>query len=273
VRDRAQGAGGISVLGQGLNSLLAEYNGATRLALPSRYFADLVWIGGRASYNRDFAVGSWMADGFVMANTGLIRAPGIDDVTVLGVAANARAAYRYGRTPKDHVSLEALYTTGDPDGTADSHVSSVITGNVYGTPVGIYAAGRALLLFPDPKVVSRYYSAVHDIGNQGLGVSALFLNASRDIIPHRFTAKAGFSTAFANETLEGGGRYMGSEVNVELTYRLRVFLDLGLHAGYAALGDFYDAPSAVFTPIGQEPATQRPDNPWVIFTTLTWLMF
>ena len=31
LRDRAKGGGGISVLGQGLNSALAEYNGATRL--------------------------------------------------------------------------------------------------------------------------------------------------------------------------------------------------------------------------------------------------
>jgi hypothetical protein len=272
VRDRARGAGGISILGQGLASPLAEYNGATRLDIPQRYLGDLVWVGGRAAYNRGFAVGPWMADGFLMANTGLIRAPGIDDVTMLGVAANARAGYRYGVTPRDHVSLEALYTTGDPDNTADGHVSSVITGNVYGSPVGIYTTGRALLLFPDAKVVNRYYSAVHDIGNQGLGVTGLFLNASRDVIPNRFVAKAGLATAFANETLPGGGRYMGTEVNLELSYTLRVFLDLGLHAGYLALGDFFDAPGAVYVVPGTEP-TGRPTNPWTAFVTLTWLMF
>lgn len=272
VRDRARGAGGISILGQGLASPLAAYNGATRLDLPQRYVADLVWLGGRASYNRGYAVGSWTADGFVMANTGLVRAPGRDDVSVLGVAANARAGYRYGTTPRDHVALELLYTTGDPDGADNGHVGSVITGNVYGSPVGIYTTGRALLLFPDAKVVNRYYSAVHDIGNQGLGVTGLFLNASRDLVPHRLNAKAGVATAFANASLPGGGRYVGTEVNLELTYTLRVFLDVGLHAAYLALGDFFDAPEAVFTPPG-EPPPGRPANPWTVFLTLSWLMF
>lgn len=273
VRDRAQGAGGISILGQGLNSALAEYNGATRLDLPQRYLADLVWLGTRFTYNRGYAVGPIMADGFVMANTGLIRAANIDDVTMLGVAANARVGYRYGRTPGDNVSLEAIYTTGDRDGVEDGHVSSVITGNVYGSPVGIYTTGRAFLLFPDAQVVNRYYSVVHDISNQGLGVTGLFLNASRDIIPHRFNAKAGLATAVSNTSLDGGGTYMGTEVNLQLRYSLRVFLDVGLNAAYLALGDFFDSPEAVFTPTGQPMPTDRPTNPFVVFTTLTWTMF
>lgn len=272
VRDQARGAGGISILGQGLASPLAEYNGATRLDIPSNYLADIVWVGTRATYNRGYTLGQWMADGFVMANTGLIRAPG-QDISMLGVAANARVGYQYGRTPSDHVALEALFTTGDSDGVEDDHVSSVITGNVYGSPVGIYTTGRAFLLFPDAQVVNRFYSVVHDISNQGLGVTGLFLNASHDIIPHRFNAKIGAATAFSGNTLEGGGTYMGTEVNLQLKYSLKVFLDLGLNAAYLSLGDFFDAPGAVFTPVGQDPPTERPRNPFVIFTTLTWMMF
>lgn len=75
----------------------------------------------------------------------------------------------------DKVSLEGIFTTGDADGANDGKVNSVITGNVYGSPVGIYSSHRALLLFPDPQVVNRYYSAVHDISNMGYGVTAGFI--------------------------------------------------------------------------------------------------
>lgn len=271
--DRAQGAGGISILGQGLNSALADYNGAAVLDLPRGYTADLVWIGMNASYNSGFALGGpWWADGFAMANTGAIRASG-ETISVLGLAANARLAYKYGRTARDFVSAEALFTTGDRDNTADGHVSSVITGNAYGSPVGIYTTGRAFLLFPDAQVVNRYYSAVHDIGNQGYGVTGAFLNLSHDFIPNRFSGKIGAATAFAGVAPEGGGRYVGSEVNLELKYNLKVFLTLGLHAAYLGLGDFYDAPRTVYCPPNANCADVRPDNPWVVFTSLSWLMF
>jgi hypothetical protein len=273
VSDRAKGAGGISVLGQGLNSLLADYNGATRLGLPQNYTANLVLTGARASYNRAFAVGNWWADAFAIANLGAVDAPGPNDADVFGVASNARLAYKYGRTSGDHVAVEALYTTGDADGVEDGTVNSVITGNVYGSPVGIYTSGRALLLFPDAQVVNRYYSVVHDISNQGLGVTGLFARASYDLVPNRFTAKVGAATAFAGEALPGGGRYMGTEVNAELTYDLKVFLSVGLHAGYVALGDFFDAPGSTFCPPTADCADVTPDNPWVVFTTLSWLMF
>lgn len=263
--DRAQGAGGISILGQGLNSALAAYNGAVQLDLPRNYTADLVWVGVNVDYNDGFGVGPWWADGFVMANTGSIDA-GSEDVSVLGLAANARLAYKYGQTARDFVSAEALFTTGDADNTADGSVSSVITGNAYGSPVGIYTAGRAFLLFPDAQVVNRYYSAVHDIGNQGYGVTGAFVNLSRDFIPNRFSGKIGAAAAFATEAPEGGGRFVGAELNAELKYHLKVFLTLGLHGAYLGLGDFYDAPATTLDGV-------RPDNPWVVFTSLSWLMF
>ena len=133
-----------------------------------------------------------MADGYVMANLGTIAHNG-GDLTgrvadVAGVAVNASVQYKYGMTARDRIWMEVLHTTGDGDGVDDGNLNSVITGNVWGSPVGIYSAHKAFLLFPDPQVVSRYYSAVHDISNMGLGVTGLFLNAQRDIIPNRFSA-------------------------------------------------------------------------------------
>lgn len=272
VWDRGKNAGGISVLGQGLASALAEYNGATRLKFGGtnqKYEANIGWIGGHAAYNRDFLAGRIWADAFVVANIGVIDTVGIETgkaANLFGVSANANISYKYGMTANDKISLEALYTSGDENGASDGTVNSVITGNVYGSPVGIYSAHRALLLFPDAQVVNRYYSVVHDISNMGLGVTAAFLNLHKDFIPNKFSGKLGIASALSNVTPAGGDSYMGTEVNVEFKYNLKVFLTLGVSAGYAVLGDFFNAPSATYS-------NTRPKDPWVFFTTLSWLMF
>jgi hypothetical protein len=272
--DRGKSSGGISVLGQGLNSNLAEYNGATnanRLSIPtSKYTADIAWVGGHASYNRDFSLGRWWADAFVMTNLGTIDTVNADHgskkyADILGVAVNASVNYKYGMTVNDKVTFEALYTTGDKNGASDKSVNSVLTGNIYGSPTAIYSNHKALLLFPDPKVVNRYYSAVHDIANMGYGVTALFGTVSRDLIPNKFMVKLGGMTAIANKTPLNGGDYIGSELNVEAQYTYKVFLTFGLSAGYMALGDFYDSNIVV-------PARPSHD-PWVIFANMMWLMF
>lgn len=280
VYDHARGAGSISTLGQGLNSALAEYNGAVRIGFDNntpgfKYTANVFWAGAHASYNRDFLAGRWWADAFVMANFGSIdtlteeggyKGPVAKAADIFGVTANGMAAYKYGMTANDKVSVEAIYTTGDDNGVKDGTLNSVITGNVYGSPVGIYSSHRALLLFPDPQVVNRYYSAVHDISNMGLGVFGVFANFSKDFIPNKFSGKLGFATAYSVITPSGGSSDIGTEVNVELKYNLKVFLTLGLSAGYMKVGGFYDSPKTTYV-------KQKPKDPFVVFTSLSWMMF
>lgn len=272
LRDRARGNGGISILGQGLNSQLAGYNGATRFRFPesvTSYTADVAWLGGRTAYNRDFLSGRFWADAYVIGNFGSADTTSLAGsghaVDIVGVAANAALSYKYGMTANDKVWAEALFTTGDGsirDGTSNS----VLTGNIWGSPVGIYSSHRALLLFPDPQVVNRYYSAVHDISNDGRGVTGFTLNASRDFIPNKFMGKLGAAAAFSNTTPSGGGSYIGTELNAEVKYHLAVFLTAGLNAGYLKLGDYYDSPNVTLS-------GTRPDDPWVVFATLAWTMF
>ncbi len=272
VYDRGKNSGGISILGQGLNSQLAEYNGAVRLNLPTqRYQADIFWVGTHASYNRDFLAGRWWADAYVMANLGTIDTVSASEAKnkfadIFGVAGNLMLSYKYGMTANDKVSVEGLFTTGDNNGVDDKKVNSVLTGNIWGSPTGIYSSHRALLLFPDAQVVNRYYSAVHDIANLGYGVTAGFVTFMKDFIPNKFSGKVGFATAFSNVTPKGGSAYIGSEVNLELKYNIKTYLTFGLSAGYLKLGDFYNSPNTTYD-------KQRPKDPWVIFTSLSWLMF
>lgn len=271
LRDTANGAGGVSILGQGLTSALAEYNGATRVKFPGqnqRYKADIFWLGTNLNYNRNFVQGPLQFDAYVISNLGNINpeADGLDDVSVFGTSLNASIAYKYGKTNEDKIWMEVMSTTGDKDNVDDGKLNSVLTGNVWGSPVGIYSSHKALLLFPDPQVVSRYYSMVHDISNMGLGFTGGTVNVSKDIIPFKFRAKVGGALAYSNYSLPGGGSNIGAEINAELKYDLKVFLTLGLSAAYAVTGDFYDAPAAA------EQATV-PDNTWVTFVSLSWLMF
>lgn len=272
LRDTANGAGGISVLGQGLTSQLAQYNGAPRIRIPGttnqRYSADVAWFGTNISYNRNYTFSPFAFDAYVIANLGRMvpQDNSVDAINIAGATFNTSVSYKYGMTNNDRVWIEGIFTTGDADGADDGTVNSVLTGNVWGSPVGIYSSHRAFLLFPDPQVVSRYYSMVHDISNMGLGVAGGSLNIMRDVIPNRFSAKAGTAIAFSNNSLPGGGNHIGTEINAELKYNLRVFLTAGLSAAYVFTGDFYDAPNATNDRV-------RPDNPWVMFLTLTWLMF
>ncbi|HCD50807.1 MAG TPA: hypothetical protein DEQ34_00065 [Balneolaceae bacterium] len=271
LRDTANGMGGISILGQGMTSQLAAYNGATRVIFPGnnqRYKADILWLGTNVNYNRNFVQGPLQFDAYVISNLGSIdpEADGLGNVSVFGTTVNANISYRYGKTNKDKVWMELLATTGDGDNVEDGKLNSVLTGNVWGSPVGIYSSHRSFLLFPDPQVVSRYYSMVHDISNMGLGVTGGSINFMKDIIPFKFSAKVGGAFAYSAFTLPGGGNHIGTEVNAELKYDLKVYLTLGLSAAYAVTGDFYDAPASTETRI-------KPDNPWVTFVTLSWLMF
>ena len=272
VRDRGSGSGGVSVLGQGFNSTLADYNGAARLLLPSpRYTADVFWIGANTAWNRDFRAGRWWASALGMLNFGSIETvpQGVEEsetVDIMGLTAHASLSYKYGQTMNDRLAVEALYTTGDPDNAADGEYTGVVTGNIWGSPVGIYSSHRAFLLFPDAQVINRYYSAVHDISNLGYGTSALFLNYFNDLVPNKFALKLGAAAALANENPQLGGDFMGYEVNAEFKYNYAVFLTFGLHMAYMVPGDFYDSPFVTNT-------QQRPDDPWVVFASIAWLMF
>lgn len=272
VRDRGAGGGGVSVLGQGFNSTLAEYNGAARLQLDnSKYAADVFWLGLNTAWNRDFTAGRWWASAYANLNLGGIDTISATDVRakrvdIMGLAAHASLYYKYGQSAGDRVGVEALYTTGDEDGAADGKYNGVVTGNTWGSPVGIYSSHRAYLLFPDPQVVNRYYSAVHDISNMGNGVTAFFLNFYQNVVPNKWLVKVGGAYAMSNNAPLGGGTQLGAEINAEVRYSYKVFLDFTLSAAYMFAGDYYDSPYV-------RAGSARPRDPWVCFLTANWLMF
>lgn len=272
VWDRGAGQGGVSILGQGFNSPLVDYNGGARLQLDNPlYKANVFWSGANIAYNRDFIGGRWWASALGMMNFGNIdtlaqdKTPG-RRVDILGFTAHASLQYKYGQTAYDKLQLEALFTTGDKNGTLDGKYNGVVTGNTWGTPVGIYSSHRAFLLFPDVQVINRYYSAVHDISNLGYGVMAAFFNYFNAPIPNKLHCKLGVAAAWSNAKPLGGGNFVGAEVNAEIKYAYALFFDIGLSAAYLWNGNFYESNFTRNSP-------QKPANAWTVFTTASWLMF
>lgn len=273
VRDRANGEGGPSVLSQGLNSTLTDYNGAFRFrfANGAPYRADIFWVGSYFSYNEPQVLDRLFATGYVNYNFGSIRLNENDEwvsgPSLGGLGANLRLGYRYGQTIRDAVYGDFLYTSGDENGINDGRYSGVLTGNTWATPGGLYVSHGGYLLFPHANVVNRFVAAVTDISNQGYGISGLSVNASRDLVPNKLTAKVGLVSALANARPQGGGRQMGLEANGSLVYQLGVFMSIELHAAHLWLGDYYDSP------LVNGNLAERPVNPSTAFLAFRWLMF
>lgn len=284
LRDTSSGAGGVSVLGQGPDSTLADYNGAFRFALNGqKYHANFAWLGLNTSLNPEFNAGRFGMSAFAVASLGnvsIAQNGGWGKVAdVLGLALDLRAGWRWGNSKNDVVVGEFIYTTGDSDGISDGKYNGVVTGNTYGAPAGPFTTSGAYLLMPHSNVVNRFYSAVSDLSNQGYGLSAGTLNASFDLVRNVLTAKVGAAAAGSNVAPPMGGHFIGVEANAMLAWRIRVFLSVELHAAYLHLGDFYDSPrerpgSLTSGAAATAAATAgRPADPYTAFLALKWLMF
>ena len=280
MRDRGNGAGGVSILGQGFNSLLASHNGTFRFnygAAP--YHSDVVWLGTFFNRNADTWLDPWTVSGFVNVNLGkadtlqLSTEKYLKATNILGFAANGRVSYRYGQTANDNISMDLLYSSGDADALKDGKYSGVITGNQWGAPGAIFVGSGSYLLMPHGNVVNRCTPAVMDISNMGYGLTYANLSASKGIIPNKLNTKIGVSAGLSNVQPAGGGAFIGAEVNGNIQYNFGPYMSLELHGAYLSLGDFYDSKQAAYGSPVNGDIDGRPANPWTAFLVFKWLMF
>lgn len=283
LRDRASGAGGVSILGQGFNSLLASHNGVYKFSYGDvPYKADLIWLGSYFGRNTDHYLDKWMVTGFFNANFGISDTLKNQSVSksdwtkatdIFGFAANLRVSYRYGQTPNDAVTLDMIYSSGDENGINDGKYSGVITGNQYGAPGAIFISSGSYLLMPHGNVVNRYTPAIPDISNMGYGLTAATFQLSKGLIPYKLNAKLGSAFAMSNVEPLGGGFLIGTEVNGNISYNFGPFMSLELHGAYLMLGDFYDSKQSSYGSSINGNLDIRPVNPWTAFIAFKWLLF
>lgn len=271
VNDRANGEGGVSILGQGLNSLLNDYNGTYRFPLGSSpYKADIFWIGTCWNRNAEFTLGRWMVSGFAITNIGRVDKNNngwIKAADILGFAANLRSGYRYGQTAEDIITVDLLGSTGDNNGMIDKKYHGIITGNTWGSPGAIFISHGSYYLFPHGNMVNRFISAISDLSNQGRGLVGSTLNFHHDWIPHKLSTKLGFASAFSLYAPFSGGNIIGNELNGRISFQPKVCINVELHGAFLILGDFYNSPMV------NGNQTNKPHNPWTVFIVFKWLLF
>ncbi|MCJ7801480.1 MAG: hypothetical protein MUP82_03880, partial [Candidatus Marinimicrobia bacterium] len=259
--------GGVSILGQGLNSGLTNYNGVANFDFGSEtYNADIFWLGSHFHGNPLLHQGRFGYSGFVLTNFGKAVSES-HDVKINGYAANLRTAYKYGKNINDMISLDLMFTTGDTANIRDGKYTGILTGNNWTSPGAVWFSHGCYLLLPHGDVVNRFNAAVVDIQNIGLGLAAGILHGSYDIIPYKLRATSAIATAIAPIAPYGGGNFIGTEINAGLVYSPRVFMDLELHAAYLALGDFFDSEQV------NGGIEGRPVDPWKIILSMKWIMF
>jgi hypothetical protein len=281
LRDRSNGEGGVSIYAQGLNSKLNGYNGTFNFNFGNvPYKADILWIGSYFSRNADFMLDRYQLTGFFNYNLGTARTDkNLTDnyekaVDIGGFAANLQLGYRYGQTTNDKLSFDFVYSTGDKNKLNDKKYSGVITGNTWGAPAAIFIGTGAYLLFPHANVVNRYTPAISDLSNMGYGLTAGVFNVSKDIIPNQLNGKAGLAFAMSNVAPQGGGNFMGTEINGCLKYNMGPLMSLEFHAAYLMLGDFYDSNDESYSfDVNSTYFDKKPINPWTAFVVFKWLMF
>lgn len=275
VRDRASGEGGPSILGQGLNSTLSDYNGSYRFPISgNRYRADVLWAGLFYTRNSGYVQDRFMLTGFANYNFGTVDTLSTTQAEVWGKRAsigglglNVKTGYRYGKTANDIVQADFLYSTGDENSLNDDKYSGVLTGNNWGAPVSIFISSGSYILFPHGNVVNRFVALVNDFSNLGYGLTGGVVSFHKDIIPHKFNAKISFATAFSNVTPPGGSSHMGTEANFKISYTPNLLMNLELHGAYLSLGDFYKSR------VTNGNVATKPVDPWTVFVVYKWLMF
>ena len=270
LRDYANGEGGVSSLRQGLNSQLADYNGVFRFNLGNEdYDADIFWLG--TNFHKDplLRQGRFGFGGFGVYNMGSVDTP-TRSIDIGGFAGNLRLAYQWGKQKNDQIVLDTIYTTGDANNVSDNKYSGVLTGNNWTAPGAVYFSHGLYLLMAHGNVVNRFYGATIDIQNLGYGMSTTSLQVSKDLVPHKLRAKLGGGVGYASKTIDGMGSQIGTELNFNLRWTMRVYMDLELHASYLWLGDFYDSDAVNGDLVGPG---ERPHDPWTVFATFKWISF
>ena len=267
VRDHGNGEGGVSILGQGLNSNLSNYNGVFNFDFGNQdYTADVYWAGTQFHKDPLLRQGDTGFSGFAVYNFGQARTA-TRSVDISGFAGNLRVAHRYGNFANDQVILDAIYTTGDDNNISDDKYNGVLTGNNWTSPGAVFIGHGLYLLLPHGYVVNRFIAATIDIQNLGYGLEAASLQVQKDLIPNKLRAKVGGGLGYASKTIPGMGSQIGTELNFNLRWTMRVFMDLELHAAYLWLGDFYDSPEV------NGGLNERPRDPWTVFATFKWISF
>lgn len=222
-------------------------------------------LGVNASYN----FGNGTIDGFVLYQTGDNPTNNFGQVgeKVSAFAANIATKIKAGPgTARGSV----LYASGD-DGKGTVHAFQGVNQLGDGNTTSTYSAAQMTMLITNTKYAANTDRAlINTVSNYNQGVMGAFLGYDLDIDKAFIKTNLGFAAAaednltFKAKNLAKGdysnGKYIGTEVNAEIGYRISANLTASVVGGYVVLGDYWK--DTAYNQNSAANGTTTPDNPW-----------
>lgn len=220
-------------------------------------------IGVNAAYN----FGSGTVDGFLLVQSGDNPTNNYGQVgrSVSAYAANVAAKIKTG---PGTLRTSVLYASGD-DGKGSVGAFQGVNQLGNGNATSTYSAAQMTMLITNTK-----YSAntdrglINTVSNYNQGVMGAFLGYDLEIDKTFIKTNLGVAAAAEdNNTFKAknlakddysNGKYIGTEVNAEIGYKITSNLSASVVGGYVMLGDYYkDTVKNSST-----DSIETPDNPW-----------
>jgi hypothetical protein len=220
-------------------------------------------VGVNAAYN--FGIGT--VDGFLLFQAGDNPTNDFGQVgqKVSAFAANVAAKVKAGPgTARGSV----LYASGD-DGKGKVSAFQCVNQLGDGNATSTFSSAQMTMLITNTRYAANTDRAlINTVTNYNQGIIGAFFGYDLDIDKTFIKGNLGFaSVASDNETFKrknlakndfSNGKYIGSEVNAEVGYKISSNLTASVIAGYVILGDYYkDTVKNTVT-----GAVETPDNPW-----------
>ena len=212
--------------------------------------------------------GGWVLGRLSLSSFAALQAGkvGAAEQDLLAFAGHLGGRYPVGR---GQVRANLLYLSGDgnpgdPDSDRRDFQTILSTG-----PEHAFFASESLLLFGNKYSLNTYRAVVWDLNNRAQGVATAFVGYDTPL-GEKFFAGANLGAAAAAKTNENkpsgtsDSRYLGTEINAEVGYKVSKALTTQLQAGYLFLGRHFDG-TALDTP-GADP-----EDPWTARLVVTYI--
>ncbi|WP_298437212.1 histidine kinase [Geobacter sp.] len=273
------------LLTDGTGGAFPATNGSATLGGPSALLAGAtgltsygnLWlhmVGATAEAN----VGPVNIDGFVVGQFGKFEGATATylgavpkNMDVLSFAANARARTKLG---PGTAKAEFLYVSGD--GLNNDRYSGFITGSQYNLAGSFYVSPDMLLLLPNKYDINTSRAIAYDVNFKSQGIIGGFIGYDANLTDRVYAnANAGFmaaaklnsNSARARAGLANDSKYIGTELNAEVGYKLYDNLTASLQGAYLILGDYYKGTNRTTAGVydGQDP-----DDPYTARVMLNY---
>ena len=161
-----------------------------------------------------------------------------------------------------------LYASGD-DGQGKVSAFQCVNQLGDGNATSTFSSAQMTMLITNTRYAANTDRAlINTVTNYNQGITGAFFGYDLDIDQTFFKTNLGFAaTASNNNTFKpknltkndySNGKYVGTEVNAEVGYKISKNLTASVIAGYVMLGDYYKD-TVKNTTTG---AVETPDNPW-----------